>query len=96
VFGPEEIRILVIAFDDAWQRLQKCGVRLEGGRETESAREWLAKTIIELAELGESDPRLLSDQALFGLAKALRSDLWANGPKTQDDPLKVMTDSATS
>jgi hypothetical protein len=57
-FGPEEIRILVTAFDDAWQRLQKCGVRIEAGRETEFAREWLAKSIIELAELGERDPHL--------------------------------------
>ncbi len=73
-FGPEEIRILVAAFDDAWQRLQKSGAKLEASRDTEITREGLAKIIIELAELGESDPRRLSDQALFSLAKSnLRS-----------------------
>jgi C4-dicarboxylate-specific signal transduction histidine kinase len=28
-FGPEEIRILTVAFDDVWERLQKSGIRLD-------------------------------------------------------------------
>jgi hypothetical protein len=30
-FGPEDIRILVAAFEDAWQRRQKSGVSLDAG-----------------------------------------------------------------
>ncbi len=67
-FGPEEIRILVTAFDDTWQRVQKSGVKLDG--QTGIVRESLAKSIIELARLGERDPRQLCDQALLGFAQS--------------------------
>ena len=68
VFGPEEIGILVTAFDDAWRCVQKSGVKLDG--QTEIVRERLAKSIIELARLGERDPRQLCDQALFGFTQS--------------------------
>jgi hypothetical protein len=69
-YGPEEVCILVAAFDDARQRLEKSGVKLDEGRQTEMARERLAKSIIELAEFGERDPRQLADQALLGFARS--------------------------
>ncbi len=70
VFGPEEILILVTAFDDAWQRVQKSGARFNGDGQTVAAREKLAKSIIDLAHLGERDPRRLCDQGLFGFAQS--------------------------
>jgi hypothetical protein len=69
-FGPEEIRILTVAFDDAWERLQKSGIRLDRSGETETAKEKLATFLIEFAQLGERDPRQLADQALFSFAQS--------------------------
>ena len=65
VFLPEDVRILVAAFDDAWARLLKSGAKFEGDRQTEAARERLAKSIIDMAMRGERDQRRLADDALL-------------------------------
>jgi hypothetical protein len=65
VFDPDAIRILTTAFDAAWQRLQNSGVGFESDRQSEQARNTLAKNIIEQARQGERDERRLRDGALL-------------------------------
>jgi hypothetical protein len=64
-FGPEEIAILVGAFDRAWGTVVKSGAYLED--QAGSTRDLLAKRIIETAKAGERDERALCDDALAHL-----------------------------
>jgi hypothetical protein len=74
VFDPEDTRILVAAFDKAWEAVQAGGVIFGTKAETDVARAILAKHIIEAAKQGERDQRRLRDGALVTFAKAnLRS-----------------------
>jgi hypothetical protein len=64
-FEPEELVDLVAAFDEAWRRLEKSGVRFESNYELQRARNTLGKYIIEEAKKGEQDKRRLGDRALL-------------------------------
>jgi hypothetical protein len=78
-FDPATIRILVGAFDEAWKSLQTSGAPFAGERYTATARDVLAKHIIEAAKKGERNPHRLSEGALLQLAQTkLRS-----GPRGQ-------------
>ena len=66
-FDPNEIRILVAAFDKAWESVQARGAI--SGAEAESARAVLAKHIIAAAKDGERDHRRLRDGALLALTQ---------------------------
>jgi hypothetical protein len=68
-FDPDDVCILVEAFDDAWARLQKSGVRFEADSDRTSTRDALAKCIIEQARTGDRDPTRLRDTALLQFAK---------------------------
>jgi len=68
-FYPEEVQILVAAFDDAWAKLQSSGAPFAEEAYAPAAREILAKHIIRAAQRGERDPRQLTDDALFHLAR---------------------------
>ena len=68
-FYPEEVRILVAAFDDAWAKLQSSGAPFAEEAYAPAAREILAKHIIMVAERGERNARRLTDDALFHLAR---------------------------
>ena len=57
VFEPEEIIILVGAFDKAWHTVLAGGVRLEG--DAEPVRAILAKHIIESASRGELNQEVI-------------------------------------
>jgi hypothetical protein len=73
-FGPAEIRILVSAFDKAWDCIQASGAIFETSAHAETARAILAKHIIEAAKQGELDQRRLRDGALVAWARSnLRS-----------------------
>jgi hypothetical protein len=73
-FGPAEIRILVSAFDKAWESIQASGATFETSAHAESARAILAKHIIEAAKQGELDQRRLRDGALVAWTQSnLRS-----------------------
>jgi hypothetical protein len=61
-FGPEEIAILVRAFDDALATLRLA-------HRDDPATILVAKTIIRLAQDGERDPIRLRDQAIDMLSK---------------------------
>jgi hypothetical protein len=56
-FGPDEIRVLTIAYEEALRTL-----RLKD--RADPATEMIAKKIIELAQRGERDPARLREHAL--------------------------------
>lgn len=64
-FQPEELLILVAAFEDAWKQLEKSGIRFDSNYQREQARNMLGKFIIEHAKNGERDRHRLSDNALL-------------------------------
>jgi hypothetical protein len=70
VFKPDEVRILVAAFDSAWRSLLGTGITFESDREEEAARDALAKHIIEQARYGERDQGRLRDGALLQYAQS--------------------------
>jgi hypothetical protein len=61
-FGPEEVNVLVRAFEDALRVLQ---IDRNG-----PVSEALAKKIIELAQQGERDPLLLAKLALQSVSQS--------------------------
>ena len=69
-FGPDNIRILSNAFEDAWQSLQPPGTTFHLDGQADQAREILARCIIEMAKLVERDQRQLRDAARVHLAEA--------------------------
>ena len=68
VFSPDDVRILVAAFDGAWRSLLASGITFESDRESKAVRDTLAKHIIEQARYGERDQRRLRDGALLQYA----------------------------
>ena len=62
-FSPEMVQILVEALDDAWQRVQASGATF--GDRDGTAREALAKCIVEIAQEGERDRERLVEGALL-------------------------------
>jgi hypothetical protein len=70
VFDPEDIRILVAAFDKAWDTVQASGVTFDTTAKAEIARAILAKHIIAAAKAGEYDQGRLRDDALVALAQS--------------------------
>jgi hypothetical protein len=72
VFEPEEVTLLVGAFDKAWQTILASGVQLDG--EAQAVREMLAKRIIEIAKRGERNQQLLCSDALGHLATYLGNE----------------------
>jgi hypothetical protein len=43
VFSPDDVRILVAAFDDAWRSLLASGITFESDRDSNAVRDTLAK-----------------------------------------------------
>jgi hypothetical protein len=72
VFFPEEVEILVAAFDDAWTKLQAS--RAPFAENVYDAREILAKHIIMSAQRGERNRRQLTDDALLHLSEQLSGE----------------------
>ena len=70
VFSPDDVLILVAAFDGAWRSLIASGMIFESDRESEAARDSLAKHIIEQARYGERDQGRLRDGALLQYAQS--------------------------
>jgi hypothetical protein len=69
VFDPDAVRILVAAFDSAWQSMQASGAVMTA-KEVEFTRATLAKYIIQQARHGERDQRRLRDGALLHLVQS--------------------------
>jgi len=73
VFEPDEVVILLAAFDKSWGAVQASGVRYPADK-LEFVRAILAKHIIAAAMEGERDVGRLRDGALLALAQSnLRS-----------------------
>ena len=79
VFLPEEVEILVAAFDDAWAKLQAsrapCRAPFAEEANGPAAREFLAKHIIMAAKRGERNPRHLTQDALLHLSRYAPAEL---------------------
>jgi hypothetical protein len=69
-FGPDEIRILVAAFDAAWEVVKSSGAPFSLPEYEETARDILARSIIYAGKIGERDERALTEGALLQLARA--------------------------
>jgi hypothetical protein len=69
VFDPYAVRILVAAFDGAWQSIKASGAKFSD-KQVELVRANLAKYIIEQARHGELDQCRLRDGALLHLAQS--------------------------
>jgi hypothetical protein len=70
-FDPDEVLVLVGAFNKAWQSVLTRGAQLDGDAGT--IRDVLAINIIESAKKGERSQRRLSQDALDHLAMTLLS-----------------------
>jgi (2Fe-2S) ferredoxin len=68
-FDPDEVHILIAAFDKAWETIQASGV-VYAQAKAEAVRAILAKHIIEAAKQGERDYARLRDGALLALAQS--------------------------
>jgi hypothetical protein len=66
-FGPDEVRAICEAFDGAWAAMIAAGSPLVDPKQAPSARERLAKRIIDKAETGTFDVDTLRDDALAHL-----------------------------
>jgi hypothetical protein len=64
VFGPDTVRLLGEALDEAWRSLQTNGVYFTSRGQAEATREKPALRIIEMAKQGERDPQRLRADAL--------------------------------
>jgi hypothetical protein len=69
-FGPEAIRVLTEAFEEAWQSLLRSGAKFGSDRRAEEARDTLAKYMIEQAKQGELDQRRLREGALLHFTRS--------------------------
>src|SRR5712672_1882731 len=67
-FDPDTVQILIGAFDDAWASFLNSDAPFAAENHSETARDILAKHIIEAAKNGERDRHKLSEGALLQLA----------------------------
>jgi hypothetical protein len=72
-FDPEEIEILVSAFNAAWGAVKSSGGALSRSPYARPIREVLAKRIIEMARRGQSSPHRLCEDAVQFLSANYRS-----------------------
>ena len=78
-FGPDEIRVLVRAFDDALGTL--------GVDRNSPVAEALAKKIIELAREGERDPSRLPQRAVRSVSQSESTEDTSHGDARLQRPL---------
>jgi len=69
-FDPEFIETLVLAYEDAWKRVEQSGSAFASPRYRRAAQEIVAKRIIEMAQRGEREPTQLAEDAANYLARS--------------------------
>ena len=72
VFDPETVKIVSVAFDDAWKKIQQSGSVFARPAYASAMREEIAKHIIDVAGCGEMDQHRLSEDAIEFLAANYR------------------------
>ena len=70
VFSSEDVRVLAAAFDAVWASLKVSGAPVADPIYQETAREVIAKFIIQAVKNGEREERTLIEGALLQLARA--------------------------
>jgi hypothetical protein len=75
VFSPEDVRVLVAAFDAVWASLKASGGPAADPIYQETAREVIAKFIIQALKNGEREKRVLIEGTLLQLANLRRQRL---------------------
>jgi hypothetical protein len=78
-FGPDEITVLVRAFDDALGRL--------GVDRNSPVAEALAKKIIKLAQQGERDPKKLCQHGVQSVSQSKSTEDTSTGDARMQRPL---------
>jgi hypothetical protein len=71
-FDPETIKIVSMAFDDAWEKIRMSGSEFAKPAYANAMREEIAKHIIDVAGRGERDQHRLSEDAVQFLATSYR------------------------
>jgi hypothetical protein len=71
-YGPDQLKTLGKAFDDAWERIAPTVSKRPKAIET--ARLRLADIILGLASKGDFDAQRLADSAIQAMRSQLRSD----------------------
>ena len=71
-FDPEGIKILVSAFEAAWEAVKSSGGTLSRSPYARPIREVLARRIIEMAGRGQNNPHSLCKDAVQFLASNYR------------------------
>jgi hypothetical protein len=69
-FEPETVEFLVSVYETAWQQVAQSGSKLASPAYRRAAQELLAKRIIEDAQRGERDAKLLADDAVSFLQRS--------------------------
>ena len=69
-FEPEMIETLVSVFEAAWQKVEQSGSKFASPAYKRAAQEIIAKRIIEMAQRGERDPKVLADDAVSFLERS--------------------------
>jgi hypothetical protein len=68
-FDPETIKIVSLAFADAWEKIQKSGSEFAKPAYANAMREEIAKHVIDMAGRGERDQHKLTEDAVLFLAE---------------------------
>jgi hypothetical protein len=63
-FEPEMVEFLVAVYETAWKQIEQTGSKLASPAYRRAAQELLAKRIIEEAQRGERDAKVLADDAV--------------------------------
>ncbi len=71
-YGPETLKVIVKAFDDAWEEIGPCFAR--SGLQAQSVRLTLANAILEVAREDSRDSEKLKNAGLQAMALAYRAD----------------------
>jgi len=86
-FDAERTRVLGLAFDAAWEKVEANNILPTDKRQVASMRELLAKFVIAKADQGEKDPKRIIETALLRLRLIMgrtRRDLRTSNPETSD------------
>ena len=69
-FEPETIDFLVSVYETAWREVEQSGSKLASPAYRRAAQEIIAKRIIENAQRGERDAKVLADDAVSFLERS--------------------------